>query len=55
MKLDPWVESEEWREVVSPANHQAFLETLAEPMREGKEVKRVIVVGGTPIMYDVSD
>ena len=55
MNRDQWDGSDEWRSVVAPANHEKFLETLAESKREGKEVKRVIVVGGTPIVYDVSD
>lgn len=52
---DQWEESEDWRAVVSPANHQKFLETLAESKREGREVKSVLVVGGAPIVYNVSD
>lgn len=55
MTRDQWVKSEDWRTIVSPANHEKFLETLAESKREGKEVKRVIVVGGSPLVYDVSD
>lgn len=55
MNREQWEESEDWRSMVSPENHNKFLETLAESKREGKEVKRVIVVGGTPIVYDVSD
>lgn len=52
---EQWEESEDWRSLISPENQDKFLETLAESKREGKEVKRVIVVGGTPIVYDVSD
>ena len=55
MNRDQWEESEDWRKLVSPANHEQFLETIAESKREGKEVKRVILVAGTPIVYDVSD
>lgn len=55
MNRDQWEASEAWRSMVSPENHEKFLEVLAESKREGKEVKRVIVVGGTPIVYDVSD
>lgn len=55
MSREQWEESEDWRSMVSPENHDKFLETLAESKREGKEVKRLIVVGGTPIVYDVSD
>jgi len=54
MNREQWEESEDWRAVVSPANHEQFLETIAESKREGKEVKRVLVVGGTPIVYDVT-
>ncbi len=55
MNRDQWEQSDDWRSVVSAVNHEKFLETLAESKREGQEVKRVIVVGGTPIVYDVSD
>ena len=55
MNREQWENSEDWRSMVSPENHEKFLETLAESKREGKEVKRVIVVGGTPIVYGVSD
>jgi hypothetical protein len=55
MTSDKWNDSEDWRELVSPAMHERFLETLADSKREGKEVKNVIVVGGTPIVYNVSD
>ena len=52
---EQWEESEDWRVVVSPAHHEKFLETLAESKREGREVKSVLVIGGTPIVYNVSD
>ncbi|MDQ1130904.1 hypothetical protein [Microbacterium sp. SORGH_AS_0888] len=55
MNRELWEESEDWRKLVSPENHARFLETIAESKRDGKEVKRVILVGGTPIVYDVSD
>lgn len=55
MNREQWEESEDWRSMVSPENHEKFLEVLAESEREGKEVKRVILVAGTPIIYDVSD
>ncbi len=55
MDRDQWEGSEDWRAMVSPENHEKFLDALAESKREGKEVKRVIVVGGTPIVYDVTD
>ncbi|WP_268874013.1 hypothetical protein [Pseudoclavibacter helvolus] len=41
--------------MVSPVNDGKFLETLAESKREGKEVERVIVDGGTPSVYEMSD
>lgn len=50
-----WEESEDWRALVSPANQQKFLEALAESKREGREVKSVLVIGGTPLVYNVSD
>lgn len=55
MNREQWEKSKDWRSMISPENHDKFLETLAESKREGKEVKRVIVVGGTPVVYDVSD
>lgn len=55
MNREQWEASEDWRKLVSPENHARFLETIAESKRDGKEVKRVVVVGGTPIVYDVSD
>ena len=55
MNREQWEQSDDWRALVSPANHEKFLETIAESKREGKEVKRVIVVAGTPMVYDVSD
>ncbi len=55
MNREQWEQSDDWRALVSPANHGTFLETIAESKREGKEVKRVIVAGGVPILYDVSD
>lgn len=55
MNREQWEESEDWRKLVSPENHEKFLEVLAESKREGKEVKRVILVAGTPIVFDVSD
>ncbi|MCM3615716.1 hypothetical protein M3672_14890 [Microbacterium enclense] len=55
MNREQWENSEDWRSLVSPENHEKFLEVLAESRREGKEVKRVIVVAGTAIVYDVSD
>lgn len=52
---DFWEDSEDWRSVVAHENHEQFLETLAASKREGKEVKRCIVIAGAPIVYDVSD
>lgn len=55
MNREQWEESEDWRSIVSPENHEKFLETIAESKREGKQVKRCVVIGGTPLVYDVSD
>lgn len=52
---EQWEESEDWRAVVAPANHEKFLETIAESKREGREVNSVLVVSGTPLVYNVSD
>jgi len=55
MNREQWEKSEDWRKLVSPAQHEKFLETIAESKREGREVKRVVVISGTPILYDVSE
>ncbi|MEQ6896226.1 hypothetical protein [Microbacterium sp. KR10-403] len=54
MNREHWENSEDWRSQVKPELHESFLETLAESKREGKEVKSVIVVAGTPLVYNVS-
>lgn len=55
MNREQWEASDDWRSLVSPANHEKFLQTIADSKREGKEVKSVIVIGGTPLVYNVSD
>lgn len=47
-----WVESEDWRSIVSPEHHEDFLRTLKEMRADGSEVTSVLVIGGTPITYN---
>lgn len=54
MNRDQWDGSDAWREVVASSMHERFLEALADADRDGTPVQRVVVAGGVPMMYDVS-
>jgi hypothetical protein len=50
-----WTETEDWRELVKPEHHADFLAAIAEAARDGQTVKSVLVSGGTPIVYNLSN